>query len=643
MFDLFRSRAKVVRIMLGGLLLLVALSMVTYLIPGVGLNTGADAQVVAEFGKEVLSLPRVQQVVQQELRGQSIPPNMAAIFVPQIANQLITEYAVAFQAERMGFRVSEADLARTIRRILPQLFLGDQFAGREQYSAALAQQNLTIPQFEETLRKQLLVEALRKMVIESVVVSASDVEREFHARNDKVKIEYAAVAPDKLISEAVVRPDEIKGQFERNRAAYQIPEKRSLDLLVVDQAKVAAAVAAPESELRRAYEQNKDAYRVPERVHVRHILLKTTDVPKEEIAKIEAKAGDLLKQLKSGADFAALAKKNSEDAGSAPKGGDLSWVVRGQTVKAFEDAAFSLKVGEISGVIKTEYGFHILQVLEKQEAHLQPFEEVKAQLAADLNKQAVFDRMQTLSDNARAALDKDPRSGPKVAEALGLQFIRADKIGPGEPIPEIGPSPELQDALSSLRKDEVSPVVQISPTRLAVAVVTDVVPSRQAELAEVESQIRTQLQSEKVRQLVGERAKQLFEKAKSLNGDLKKAAQSVGVETKTSAEFSRDGNIEGLGSAAYINEAFKAPVGELLGPSAVNQSQVVYKVVARVAADASQMAAERDSMVEQLKNSRARARVEIFEDSLRQRLIKEGKIKVYQDVINRLISSYRGS
>ncbi|HSW48895.1 MAG TPA: SurA N-terminal domain-containing protein, partial [Bryobacteraceae bacterium] len=147
MFDLFRSRAKLVRIMLGGLLLLVALSMVTYLIPGGGLGPAAGGQIVAEFGKEALSLQRVQQVVQQELRGQSIPPSMAAIFVPQIANQLITEHAVSFEAERLGFRVSEADLAKVIRRIFPQLFLGDQFAGREQYAAMLAQQGMTIPQF----------------------------------------------------------------------------------------------------------------------------------------------------------------------------------------------------------------------------------------------------------------------------------------------------------------------------------------------------------------------------------------------------------------------------------------------------------------------------------------------------------------
>lgn len=643
MFDLFRSRAKLVRIMLGGLLLLVALSMVTYLIPGGWLGAGADSQVVAEFGKEILTLPRVNQVVQQELRGQSIPAGMSAIFVPQIANQLITENAVAFQAERMGFQVSEADLAKAIRRIFPQLFLGDQFAGREQYAAALAQQGMTIPQFEETLRKQMLIEALRKMVIESVTVSPAEVEQEFHARNDKLKIEYAAISPDSLKAEVRITDQEIKDYFDRNRTAFQMPERRSFDLLVVDEAKVAATVTAPESELRRAYEQNKDSYRVPERVHVRHILLKTTDVPKEEIAKIEARAEALLKQLKGGADFAELAKKNSQDEGSAPNGGDLSWIVRGQTVKAFEDTAFSLKPRDLSGVVKTEYGFHILQVLEKQEAHLQPFAEVRAQLAEDLNKQALFDRMQTLSDEARASLVKESNSGPKVADALGLQFIRAEKIGAGDPIPGIGPSPELQEAMSPMRTGEVSPVVQIAPTRLAVAVVREVVPARQAELAEVSGQIRQQIEGQKVQALVSERATQLFEKAKSMGSDLRRAAQAMNLQVKTSAEFTRDGNIEGLGQAAYITEAFKAPVGELLGPSAVNESRVVYRVSAKVAADPTQLAAERDALVEQIKNSRARARVEVFEDNIRQQLVRDGKIKVHQDVLNRLVSSYKGS
>jgi predicted DNA-binding protein (UPF0251 family) len=128
-----------------------------------------------------------------------------------------------------------------------------------------------------------------------------------------------------------------------------------------------------------------------------------------------------------------------------------------------------------------------------------------------------------------------------------------------------------------------------------------------------------------------------------MGGDLKKAAQGMGFEVRTSPLVNRDGSVEGLGSMVYLSEAFRAPVGELLGPSAVNETQVVYKAVSKVAANPAELEAERDALRDQLRNSQARSRVEIFEDSLKQRLIREGKIKIHQDVLNRLVTSYRGS
>jgi peptidyl-prolyl cis-trans isomerase D len=226
----------------------------------------------------------------------------------------------------------------------------------------------------------LLIEKLQSLTMEGVVVSDREVQAEFHRGADQVKIEYILIDPGKLASGVVYTPEELQAHFNANRSSYQLPEKRSAQILIVDEAAVAQAVTIPEAELRRAYDQNKDSYRLPERVHVRHILLKTTEKPAEEIAKIKIRAEGLLKQIRQGADFAELAKKNSEDSASAAKGGDLEWVVRQQTVKAFEDAAFSLKPKEISNVITTEYGLHILQVLEKQEARLRPFEEAKPEL-----------------------------------------------------------------------------------------------------------------------------------------------------------------------------------------------------------------------------------------------------------------------
>ena len=643
MFDLFRSRAKAVRYLLGAMLLLVALSMVVTLIPGFNSGMQTDSQVVAEVGKQALTLQELQQNVQAQIQGRQFPTEMAPILVPQIANQMITEYAVAYQAERMGFQVTEADMATAIHNILPQLFNGDQFAGRDVYAAALAQQNMTIPQFESALRMQLQVGALVGLAQRGVVVTPKEVADQFHSLNDKAKIEFAAISAAKYRAEISIKPEELKAFYERNRSGYQLPEKRSLEILVVDQAKLAQALVLPDEELRKIYEQNKDSYRVAERVHIRHILLKTVDKPKDELPKLAAKADDLLKQLKQGGDFAELAKKNSEDTASAVKGGDLGWVVHGQTVKAFEEAAFALKPKEISKVVTTEYGLHILQVLEKEDAHLRPFEEVKAQLADERKKQLVFDRMQTLSDQARAALVKDPKSAEKVARELELQLVKADKIGATDPIPEIGASRELGDAVSSLRKGEVSPVVQVAPTKLAAAVVTDVFPARQAELAEVEGQIRERLTAEKLGQLLDQRANELVEKVKQSNGDLKKAAQSMGLDFKTPPEFTRQGAIEGLGSASSLQAAFSAPLGDILKPVTVGDQRFVCKVVGRTAADESDMAAQRDSLLEQLKSQRAREHVELFEEGIRDQLVKQGKVKIHQDVINRLVSSYRGS
>jgi len=644
MFDLFRSRAKAVRYLLGALLMVVAISMVITLIPGFGTSvteSGSD-QIVAEIGDEVLSTLELQQSLQMQLRGRTIPPQLTAVYVPQLIDQMITERAMAYEARRLGFRVSEGDLAETIESIFPQLFEGGKFAGTAAYSAVLAQNNMTIPQFEENLRSQMLLNKLRTMVLEGIVVAPAEVEREYRRVNERVKIEHISLDPAKLQPQVKVSPEEIQAHFNQHRSSFRIAEKRSFEMLIVDEAAVTASVTVPEAELRRAYELNKETYRTPERVKVRHILLKTTDRPKEEILAIRAKAEGLLKQLRGGADFAELAKKNSEDPGSGAKGGDLDWIVRGQTVKAFEDTAFSLKPGQLSDVVTTEYGFHILQVLDRQQAGVRPFQEVRVQLADERKRQLVYDKMQTLSDQARLALNKDPKGAEAAARTLGIQYVKAEKVGPGDPIPVIGSSSELMDAISPLRKDEVAPIVQVQGNRLMVAVLNEIHPARPAELAEVESQVREKLVAEKLAKLVDEKAQEALRKAKA-SGDLKKVAQAMGLEWKATGEFGRAGAAEGLGSAAYLEEAFTANAGHVFGPVRVNDKQFICKVTAKTPADMTLFAAQRDDLVQQVKRQKARERLELFQEGLKNRLIQDGKVKVHQDVVNRIIASYRSA
>jgi peptidyl-prolyl cis-trans isomerase D len=235
----------------------------------------------------------------------------------------------------------------------------------------------------------------------------------------------------------------MKASYNSHKAQFTTEEKRSFHLLIADEEKFAAAHQMPESEIRALYNSNLDRYRTPERAHVRHILIKTTEKSAAEQAAAEAKAKDLLNQLRKGADFAELAKKHSEDPGSAAKGGDLDWVTRGQMVANFEKATFSQPVKQIGDLVKTEYGFHIVQVLEREPARVKPFEEVREQIATEGKREAVFNRMQQAMEQARAELAKNAGAAGQIASKLGLTHHKVENAGRGTSVqyPRSGPTP----------------------------------------------------------------------------------------------------------------------------------------------------------------------------------------------------------
>lgn len=641
MFDLFRSRAKAVRYLLGALLVLVALSMVITLIPGFGSAGRADDPVVAVIGGEDLTVREVQLNIQAALRGRTIPPELVSTYVPQYVNQMIAERALAFQARRLGFEVTEVDLAQAIQSMFPQMFQDGKFVGREAYQTFLSQQNMSIAEFESNVRKQMLLTRLRNIVLEGVLVTPGEIETEYRHKSEQIQVDYVAFLPAKFRAQIQVSPQEIQARFQRDAGAYGIPEKRSFQIVIVDEARVTAGFNLPDLELRRAYEASKDRYRTPERVHVRHILLKTTEKPKEEVDKIRKRAEDLLKQIRGGADFAGLAGKNSEDPGSAVKGGDLDWVTRGQTVKNFEDTAFSLKPKELSSVITTEYGFHILQLLEKQEPRVKPFEEVKGELASEIKRQGVIEKVQTSADQIREQLVKSPQQAADIARKFDAQLVAVDKAGPGDPIPEIGVNQDFAEAVRALQKGQVTQIIQLAGNKLVVAVLTDITPSRQAELGEVEKQVREQLLNEKARDLAKRKSQDAAQKLSGVAGDLKKLAQMTGGEFKSAPAFGRMSAVEGIGASSYLLEAFAKPVGSVLGPIQAAENFFVVKVTGRTEADIGKLPAERDALVAQIKRKKAGERKDLFEDGVVAALIREGKLKIHENAVRRLVGAYR--
>jgi len=575
------------------------------------------------------------------LRGQQLPAEFVPHYVPQIIQTMVAERALIYEARRMGFEISDNDLASGIRAMIPNLFPDGKFVGKEAYAGYLAQQNLSIEEFELNMQRQLLLTRLRQVVLEGIVVTPQEIEQEYKNRFSKIKIQYVKIPSDKYKAEAKVTPEELHAYFDAHKTNYMTPEKRNLGIIVIDQAKLEQAVNPTDAELLKIYNQNKEPYRTQDRVKARHILLTTTGKSKDEEVAIKAKAENLLKQLKGGADFAKLATENSQDPGSASKGGELGWLTHGQTVPEFDKAAFSLKPGEISDLIKTQYGYHIIQVQEKESARLKPFEEVKAEIAANYKKQKVGQELQGLTDKAEAALKKDPLHPDKVAADLGLEYAKADNVGPGDPLPLIGVSKDFDESMNGLKAGEVGQAVALPGNRVAMASVIGVSPAHPSSFEEVQGKVRDAVVEDKVNKIVEQKTQEVVEKAKS-TGDLEKAAKAVGLEAKTQDGVTRSGAIEGLGPASYIADAFGKPAGTILPPVSFPQNKAVVKVIAEQDADPAGLAAQKDTIREQLKSQKAREREKLFEAGLIDALTKDGKIKIHKDVVDRLTANYRG-
>jgi peptidyl-prolyl cis-trans isomerase D len=638
MFDIFRSRTKAVRIMLGAMLGVIALSMLVYLIPGTGMTTtAADSgdQVVAQIGGSDVTVGDIQQQLKNRLQNQQLPPDLAATYIPQLVDQAIAERAVAYEAEQLGFRISDRDLAETLRSIP----VANQ--APDVYRQAIEQQyGITVANFEDNVRVKSYEDAITNLAEEGIVVTPAEVEEEYRKNNEKIKLDYIGLDPSKVASTLKSTPEQVSAYFARNRNFYRLPETRNVQMIVADQAKVAQSIPVGDTQVQSFYNSHLDQYRTPERVRARHILLSTTNKPKDEVAKIRAQAEDLLKQLKAGADFAELAKKSSQDTASAVKGGDLGWVSRGQMVKNFEDTVFTLKENELSGIVTTDYGFHIIQVLERQAPHLQTLDEVKSQIVTTLRNQSVFERMQELADQARTELVKSPQNAQQIATKLDLGFISDARYAPGTALPILGKDQQVNSALMAMKPGEVSQVLQAG-NRLAVAVLLGINPPRPTELAEVEAQVRKAEQQARAEEVVKAKAAQAAELLKQNGGDIHAAAKAVGAEVTSTDFFGRTGAAEGIGSAAVISDAFDKPVGSTFGPLTINPQTIVAKIVEHQAPDPAKFAQERDGIVLQLKAKKANDRLNLLQDSILSDLIQRGKVKKHQAVIQKLIAQYR--
>ena len=550
----------------------------------------------------------------------------------QILQQMVDEQAALVEAERQGIRVSDEELAQQIFAI-PALQENGRFIGETRYEQLLASQNppMIKSTFEENLRRSMMIDKLRTAVTDWVAISDADVEREYRERNEKVKVQVVALTADKFRDKVMVSDADIASYYQAHQAEYRKGEQRKIKYVLIDRDQLRAKVTVTPQEIESYYNSNVQQFQTPEQVRASHILIKT-DGKNEADAKKQA--DDILKQAKApGADFAALAKKYSEDDGSKANGGDLDYFTRGRMVPEFEQAAFAMQPGQISDLVKSQFGFHIIKVVDKKPPATRSLDEVRAQiqqtLAAQRVEQQITDRTRDLDARVTKPADLDTvgkEQGATVAESAF--FARED------PIPGLGPAPEVAAQAFQQKDGQVSKALQ-TPRGPIYFTVTGKKDPYVPKLEEVKDKVRDDVVKMKAAELSKQKAAEIASTLRSAK-DFAAAAKAQGLEAKDSQLIARGSPLPDIGVSPEVDKvAFSLPANGVSDPIPTSNGTVIVRVAERQDVTPDALRQAKESFRTQLLSERREAFFASYMAKAKQGM----KIQVNTDVAKRIVGA----
>ncbi len=652
MIRFLQKSGQTTKYVLGGLLLIICASMVITLIPGgLGNDTfgGAPGKgIVAKVDGGDITADDVRTTARQMLQ-QQMPQggaNMSMLlpfFSQRAAEQLITREALISEAKHMGLRVSPEEIKDELQhgRYAATFFPGGTFIGQQEYEDMLQRANLTSTKFEDAVGKDILLTKLQALISGTASVTDSEIHDLFVKQNSKVKFDYAVLKQDDIKKGLHPTESELKAFYESHKASYanSIPEKRKVKYAVIDNGKTEAGVQITQSDLQGYYDKNRDQYRVPEQVKVSHMLIKTPlpgadgKVDEKGVAEAQRRAEDLLKQLKSGGKFETLAEKYSEDPGSAKQGGSLGWIGRGQTVPEFEKTAFALPKGQTSDLIKSSYGFHIMRVDDKQDAHMKSLDEVKSEIEPLLKHQ----KAQQIAQRQGETLLRDARTNGLDAAAAkqSVPVITSDFFSRKDMLPGLGPAPQFMDSVFAAA-DKALPDIAPASDGAVVYQLLNIKPAATPAFEEIRARVEDEFKNEQSRTLLGRKIQELSDRAKAEH-DLKRAAKELGATVKTSDLVLPDGQVPEVGSmSGQASVAFTMKPGEISGPVNNGSDAAVLSVLESQTPSDADYAAKRDQIRDQLLQGKQQERFALFVSNLVDEMTKAGKIKRNDDEMKAL-------
>jgi peptidyl-prolyl cis-trans isomerase D len=607
-------------------------------------NGAGNNQVVASVDGRDITAGRFRRVYQQQMQqyrsayGANVDERMLKqLGIDQrIVQQMLEEETALAEAGRLGITATDEEVRERIA-VLPALQENGHFIGEERYRQMLQMQNppMRPDEFEETVRRGVTVEKLQAALTNWITVSDSEVDQEFRRRNEKVKLAVVSFPSDKFKPGLEATDAELNTYFEAHKNELKIPEKRKVRYALIDMQASRDRMQISAQDIQRSYDDNQQQYSTPEQVRASHILLKTDG--KDE-AVVKKQAEDLLKQVRAGGDFAKLATEYSDDPASKVKGGDLDYFGKGQMVPEFDKVAFSLAPGQISDVVKSQFGFHIIKVIDKKAATTKPLAEVRTQIEDQLK----WDRAQTEAERTAddvATKLKKPADFDTVAKPRGLTIGESGLFAREEPIAGLGMAPAASERAFDLKDGEVSEKIR-TPQGFAFLTVTGRQDAYVPKFDEVKAKVREEVLKRKAIDVARARAAAVDGQMKS--GDFNAAAKAAGLEVKTTELIARGAPIADVGvSAAVDAAAFALPAGGVSDPIVTDSGAVIVKVLEKKDASAeapadktAQPAPTKDSVKTELMTERRNRFYASYMTKARERM----KVNINKDVIAQLVA-----
>lgn len=545
----------------------------------------------------------------------------------RILDNLIAQRALAAEVTRNHLTVSDQSLQQAILGIQGLINAEGKFDA-ERYQSLLAMQGMTPAMYEARLRQDLALQQLNGAIQSSGFAPKTVASRLSDLNDQEREVQELSFKSADYISQVKITDDMLKAYYNKNSSQFEIPEQAKAEYVVLSADVVAAQIAVSDADIKSYYDQNTQRYTVDEQRRASHILVKADkNASDAEKAAAKAKAEKLLAQVrKNPADFGKLAKENSDDPGSAERNGDLDFFGKGMMVKPFEEATYKLKQGEISDLVRSDFGYHIIQLTGVKPAAVKTLDEVRAEIAAEIKRQKAAKEYSAQAEVFTNMVYEQADSLKAVADKLKLKIETAANLG-RQPNPAVAPNAPFNNPkfLKALFSDEAiknkhnTEAVEVAPNTLIAGHVVEYKPTTKRPFEEVQAIVRESVTRTEAANLVKKAGEAKL-------AELKAKDDTTGFgEAKTLSRTKNQGFNPTALSPVMKVDTTKLPA--YVGVELPGQGYSVYRI-GKIAQPATQDAARRQAEQQQVANALAQQEMAAYIDVLKQK----AKVKILKPV-----------